>query len=79
MDVKLRRVVRDIGTSKKDSEGQDKPFGGLNILFCGDFWQLEPPDGGFIAGIPTEYIQNAKKHNPLPTMAHGQSLLWSGG
>ena len=78
MDVKLRRVVRDIGTDKKDGQGRDRPFGGLNVLCCGDFWQLEPPDGGFVADIPTEYIQNARKFMPLPTIAHGQSLMWSG-
>ena len=78
MDVKLRRVVRDIGTGKKDARGRDRPFGGLNVLCCGDFWQLEPPDGGFVAEIPTEYIQEARKFVPLPTIAHGQSLMWSG-
>ena len=44
----------------------------------GDMWQLEPPDGGFLGDIPTEYIQHARKFVALPTIAHGQSLLWSG-
>ena len=48
-------------------------------MWCsGDFWQLDPPDGGFLGGIPTEYIQAARKFHPSPSIAHGQSLLWSG-
>ena len=78
VDVKLRSVVREIGTAKRGRDGIDRPFGGLNVIFCGDFWQLAPPDGGFLASIPTEYIQDARKYRATPTVAHGQSLLWSG-
>ena len=52
-------------------------MGGLNIIFSGDVWQLPPPDGGFLGDIPTEYIRNARKYTPSPSIAHGQSLLWS--
>ena len=41
-------------------------------------WQLDPPDGGFLASIPSEYIQDARKYRPTPTVAHGHSLIWSG-
>ena len=44
----------------------------------GDMWQLEPPDGGFLGDIPTEYIQHARGFVARPTIAHGQSPLWSG-
>ena len=78
VDVKLRRVVRDICMGKTNARGRERPFGGLNVLICGDFWQLEPPDGGFLANIPVEYIQRARKFQPAPTISHGQALLWSG-
>ena len=51
----------------------------MNVLFCGDFWQLDPPDGGFLAAIPTEYIKAGRKYAAAPTIAHGQALMWSGG
>ena len=70
MDLKMREVVRDIGTHKL-KKGQTRSFGGLNVLCSGDFWQLDPPDGGFLGGIPTEYIQKARKYAPAPTIAHG--------
>ena len=25
-----------------------RPFAGVNVLFSGDFWQLPPPEGGFL-------------------------------
>ena len=78
MDTKLRSAVRQIGTQKRDGSGNDRPFGGLNVLCCGDFWQLDPPDGGFLAGIPTDFIRSGRKYQPSPTVAHGQALFWSG-
>ena len=77
VDVKLRSVVRDIGTQKLQ-HGRSRPFGGLNVLMCGDFWQLDPPDGGFLGSIPTEFIHKARKYDPSPTIAHGQALIWGG-
>ena len=52
MDLKLRDVIRRIGTEKLDDDGEDRAFGGLNVLCVGDFWQLDPPDGGFLGDIP---------------------------
>jgi len=60
MDIKLRRVVREVGTQKLNKDGKERPFGGLNIICAGDLWQLDPPDGGFLGDIPTEFIQNAR-------------------
>ena len=78
VDVKMRSVIREIGTLKIGADKQDLPFGGLNTLLVGDFWQLEPPDGGCLAGIPSEYIMAARKYSPAPTISHGQSLMWGG-
>ena len=78
MDLKLREVIREIGTAKL-SNGRTRPFGGLNVIVSGDFWQLDPPDGGFLGAIPTEFIAKARKYQPAPSIAHGQALLWGGG
>ena len=54
-----------------------RPFAGLYILCSGDVWQLPPPDGCCLGDIPCEFIQASRRYFPAPTVAHGQSLLWS--
>ena len=72
IDVKLRGVVREIGTHKVKG-GQARPFGGLNVVMCGDFWQLDPPDGGFLGGNPNrihsqgQKIRSCTHHRPWPS------------
>ena len=78
VDAKLRGVIRDVGTTKLGEGGVPRPFGGLNVVLSGDFWQLAPPDGGFLADVPTERISAARKYTSLPPVLHGQSLLWGG-
>ena len=78
VDAKLRGVIRDVGTTKRGDAGVPRPFGGLNVVLSGDFWQLAPPDGGFLADVPTERISAARKYTSLPPVLHGQSLLWGG-
>ena len=77
IDLKLRDVVRKVGSLKLDKGGLDRAFGGINVLFSGDFWQLDPPSGGFLASIPTDFIKGARRYQPAPDMAHGQAILWS--
>ena len=73
MDVRLRDVVRDLDLQKGGLDGVTRPFGGLIVLFCCDFWQLDPPDGGFLGQIPDEFIRRARKYQPAPTVSHGQA------
>ena len=78
IDVKLRGLVGQVGTQKHAPDACIRPFGGLNVLCCGDFWQLPPPDGGFLGSIPAEFIKASRKYQVAPTIAHGQALFWSG-
>ena len=77
VDTKLRRFARAVDPYVKDASKNPRPVAGLNILCSGDVWQLPPPDGGFLGDIPCEFIQASRKDVPAPTVAHGQSLLWS--
>ena len=76
IDMKLRSVVRVLGTQKKAENSLERSFGGLIVFMCGVFWQLPSPDGGYLGDIPAEFIRNARKYEPGPKIAHGQSLLW---
>ena len=77
VDCKLRALSRGNSPFTKTKQGRQHPFGGLNVVFSSGFWQLPPPDGGFLGDLPTEYVRNARKYTPSPSIAHGQSLLWS--
>ena len=79
VDVKLRNIVRNLGTSKLSESGDVRPFGGINVLFVGDFWQLEPPRGGLLGNIPVQFIRRAKQYDPKPDAAHGESIFWGVG
>ena len=48
------------------------------MLYAVDFWQLDPPEGGYLGSIPAEYILKSRKYKPAPTISHGQALMWSG-
>ena len=54
-----------------------RPLAGLDMLRSGGLCQLPPPDGCCLGDIPCELIQASRKYIPAPTVAHGQSLLWS--
>ena len=35
--------------------------------------------GGFLAGVPVEFIRNACKYEPKPDVKHGQAMCWHEG
>ena len=78
IDHQLRNYYRHNSEFAFNNKKVLRPFAGVNILFSGDFWQLPPPEGGFLGDIPFEYIQNSRQYAPSPSISHGQSLVWSG-
>ena len=65
--------------TKVSENGCDIPFGGVNVLFCGDFYQLEPPSGTAINAVPTSYLKKARQYAPGATEDHGQHIFWGAG
>ena len=79
VDMKLRAVMSDVGTMKKGTRGQVRAFGGINVVFVGDFWQLDPPNPPSLAQIPREYLRRGRLFDPKPDAAHGQGIFWGTG
>ena len=52
VDIKLRSAIRGVVPSKGKNPDGTRPFGGLHVLSCGDFWQFRPLVPGFLANIP---------------------------
>ena len=78
IDTQLRSLARYVYLYARDAKKQMRPVAGVNLLCSGDFWQLPPPEEGFLGDIPCEYIKASRKFTPAPNVAHGQSLVWSG-
>eukprot|EP00973_Karenia_brevis_P009841 1330964-Karenia_brevis.AAC.1 len=64
---------------KRDKDMIDRPFGGLNVLFAGDFYQLDPPTGTPLNRVPVSWIRKAKQYAPSAAEDHGQQIFWGSG
>ena len=61
-------AVRVRGTYKKRRNGDNRRFGGVNVVMCADFWQLHPVSGTFLASNPI-YVSAGRAQNAL-------SMFW---
>ena len=61
-----------------DSAGEARPFGGVNVIFIGDFKQLPPPQGGYLASVPHHLRvgPNDASKPPDALVDAGQRLMW---
>jgi len=78
VDRKLRDAMREKGTWKLDRAGNVRPFGGINVLFLGDFYQLPPPDGASLTTIPRRLLCT-KRASVAGDREHGLELFWGRG
>jgi len=76
VDTKLRDIMRQEGTYKCDTAGRVRSFGGLNVLFVGDFYQLDPPEGVSLAAVPRSLLTGDPLQVPHSSAPHGQELFW---
>ena len=76
LDSHLRSCMSAASSTKVGGGGVDRPFGGVNVFFCGDFYQLEPPSGTAISALPASFSKNARKYAPGATEDHGQRFFF---
>ena len=77
LELRCREIVRDLSATKYDGQdGQARCFGGLNVCFSGDLWQLPPPGGTFLGEVPWAMITQAASKK-LALTIRGQELVWA--
>ena len=68
LELVIRKVIRKKSVYKIRPNGTERPFGGVNILLFGDWWQIKPVSGAALFTDPT--IAQTE------TTRHGLNLLW---
>eukprot|EP00959_Pyramimonas_sp_CCMP1952_P172291 3600019-Pyramimonas_sp.AAC.1 len=79
LDSHLRSCMSAAKDTRVDADGVDRPFGGVNVLFCGGVYQLVPPSGAAINALPASYLRMARKCAPSAAEGHGQCIFWGAG
>ena len=78
MEQRLRAAVPEANEWKCGPDGRVRPFAGINVIFTGDFDQLPPPEGGYLADIPQYFKNPTSERIPHTMVEQGQSLFWDG-
>jgi hypothetical protein len=81
MELRLQRAVPKANQWKSDDRGLARPFAGVNVVFLGDFGQLDPPEGGAIHDFPADLKQHASASAIVPRdplVDYGRDLFWKG-
>lgn len=78
MEMRVREAKPSADKWKKGAEGKVRPFAGINVIAVGDFKQLPPPQGGYLADIPHQHLvgpNSAAKASDIMANA-GKLLMW---
>ena len=51
-EQRLQAVMPNANEWKRDAGGRIRPFAGVNVILTGDFHQLPPPAGHYLADVP---------------------------
>ena len=76
---RLRAEVPSASNWKHGPDGRVRPFAGLNVIFTGDFHQLPPPGGAYLADIPRSFVDPSNVAPAGNALAeYGKQLFWYG-
>ena len=71
LEIIVSKAVRRKSGYKVRPDGSDRPWGGINTMLLGDFWQIEPVTGTPLCAHPDDVATGVAEH--------GHQLLWTRG
>ena len=71
LEYVVRKAVRTVGTYKKRTDGSTRAFGGVNVVMCVDWWQLQPVTGVWLCSNPLDV--------PAGRAQDAMNMLWGTG
>ena len=78
-EQRLQAVMPNANQWKRDGAGRIRPFAHVNVILTGDFHQLPPPAGHYLADVPRSLQDPNCEKKPDGVFAdHGKQLLWGG-
>ena len=78
-EQRLQAVMPNANEWKRDAGGRIRPFAGINVILTGDFHQLPPPAGHYLADVPRSLQDPNCERKPEDAFAdYGKQLLWGG-
>ena len=79
VERKFRDAQRESGTYKMNDIGEERSFGGLNVLFVGDFFQIDPPEGMSLSTVPKDILNPENCGGAHVTATAGLNIFWNKG
>ena len=78
-EQRLQAVMPNANEWKRGGDGGIRPFAGVNVILTGDFHQLPPPAGHYLADVPRNLQDPNCEKTPEDAFAdHGKQVLWGG-
>ena len=74
-ETNVRSAIQAAGTYKLTLEGETRPWGGLNVIYVGDFLQLPPTRATPLTTLPSTLLHIGGIMNPR--VQHGLDLFWN--
>eukprot|EP00959_Pyramimonas_sp_CCMP1952_P368434 7717526-Pyramimonas_sp.AAC.1 len=76
VENQIRNGVSDASRYKYDSAGRVREWGGINVGFIGDSYQLDCPEGTPLYKIPQRYVVDKSVKKETVPATRGLELMW---
>eukprot|EP00959_Pyramimonas_sp_CCMP1952_P225491 4715566-Pyramimonas_sp.AAC.1 len=77
VENQIRNGVSDASRYKCDAAGRVREWGGINMGFIGDSYQLDCPEGTPLHKVPQQFVENHSQRKETVPARRGLELMWN--